>query len=344
MVRAMRNERGFTLPELLVAMVLTLIVTGGALTALQDANRAAEIGAVLTDVNQNLRVAMNLIIKDLIQAGEGVRLGVPVPSGAGADPIRRPGPTGMDWNFEETWTTLPAVVPGPEIGTIINDIQTDALTVLYEDHRLNLTGVYPVLATDGSAATFPMSFPIGNGANAIQEGDLLMFTAGGARAVQEVTGVAGQVVQFATSADSKLNQRTAPAGTIMMLQNDDGTWPPQVEVRRLTMVSYYLYVPTSGPITSPHLVRRVNYGDERVVALGIENLQLSWDLVDEDTNPTNVDVLAPENSPNQIRKANLYVEARSMSEYSRTRQYLRTKLTTAVSLRSMAFKSLYNLQ
>src|SRR5262245_25217523 len=241
MVRVRTDERGFTLPELLVAMVLTLIVTGGALTALQDANRASEIGAVMTDVNQNLRVAMNWVIKDLMQAGEGIRLGVPIPSGAGSEPngLKRPGPLGSDWHFDPDWATLPAVSPGAEIGTLINDLKTDALTVLFEDHRLDFTGVYPIMAADGSSATFPGTFPLADNSDGIKEGDLLMFTVGGLKAIQEVTGVAGQVVAFDDSVDSGLNRRGALAGTILQLRDDDGNWPAQIEVRRITMVSYY---------------------------------------------------------------------------------------------------------
>lgn len=339
------GERGFTLPELLVAMVITMIITGAALTALQDANRASEAGAVMTDVNQNLRVAMNLVIRDLLQTGEGIPTGgIPVPTGEGIEAIVRPGPQGADWEFPSEWVVLPAVSPGDDIGPIIADVTTDAVTLLYEDHRLELDSEeLASISADGENITFPVAIDISDDAIGIQPGDIIMLSNPAGNAVQEVTSVDGQIVHFAADADSRLNQRDATGGSVLALRNEDGTWPPTT-AHRVSMITYYLYVPTSGPITSPHLVRRVNYGSERVVAIGIENVQLTWDLVDGVTNPTNVGDPADPNTEHQIRKANLYMAARSLQTFSRTGQYLRTSLTTQVSLRSLAFVSRYDLQ
>ena len=336
-----RREHGFTLPELLIAMTLTLVVTSAALTALQDAARSSEAGAVMTDVNQNLRVAMNMVIRDLLQVGEGTRTGISIPSGTGTLPIVRPGPPGADWSFPETYTVLPAVSMDNNVGEMVNDVQTDVVTLLFEDHRLNISNLAGlVIPDDGSSITFPAVFDIGDAAIGIHEGDLIRFGDG---AMQEVTSVSGQTVYFDTTADSNLNQRGAPAGTVLE-ERLGGHFPSNLDLHRINMVTYYLHVPTSGPITSPHLIRRVNYGEERVVAIGVENVQLTWDLVDGVTNPTNIDEFAADASEGQIRKANLYMAARSLEEFSRTGQYMRTSLTTQVSLRSMAFVSRYDLQ
>jgi prepilin-type N-terminal cleavage/methylation domain-containing protein len=346
----LRSERGFTLPELLVAMVLTLTVLAAAGTALQDASRASEAGATMTDVNQNLRIGMNVLIKDLLQTGEGIPTGgIPIPSGAGAEPVARPGPVGSDWEFPAEWATLPAVSPGAGIGPLVNDVNTDAVTLLYSDHSITLTPPDPDdptfvdYADDGSAFTFHSSIDLDDDATGLEVGDLIMFTNGLGNALQEVTGVSGQAVTFASTAPSKLNQRTAAAGTILQLRDLNGDFP-SLTAKRIRMITYYLHVPTSGPITSPHFIRRVNYGDERIVAIGVENIQLTWDLVDGVTNPTNVEEPEDPYSPNQIRKANLFMAARSLEKFSRTDSYLRSSLVTQVSLRSMAFVSRYDLQ
>jgi prepilin-type N-terminal cleavage/methylation domain-containing protein len=339
------DQRGFTLPELMVATVLTMIVTASALTALQQSNRASEAGAIMTDVNQNLRIAMNLVIRDLLETGDGIPTGgIPIPSGTGAEDIVRPGPPGANWFFDTNWVTAPAVIPGAGIGPIINYTNTDALTMLFEDHRLDLRpSIAPFIqsiATDGSSITISNSVPIGDPSIGIKAGDLIMLSSGASNAIQEVTSVVGQVIYFAATDVSKLNQRTAPAGSVLQLRNPDNTWP-SISAKRISMISYYLYVPTSGPITSPHLIRRINYSAERVVAIGVENIQLTWDLVDGVTNPTNIENPTGANSPNQIRKANLYMAARSLSTFSQTGQFLRANLTTQVSLRAMAFVDRY---
>ena len=336
------RARGFSLPELLIAMTITLIVTGAALTALQDATRSSEASAVMTDVNQNLRVAMNMVIRDLLHAGEGTRVGISIPSGIGVLPIQRPGPTGADWEFSTDYTVLPAVSPDGDIGAMINNIRTDVVTLLFEDHRLDISRVPGgvVIPADGSSITFPNGFEIDDDAIGIHEGDLIRFGDG---AMQEVTSVSGQTVYFATDADSNLNQRGAPAGTVLEMRVS-GAFSTDIDLHRISMITYYLYVPTSGPITSPHLIRRVNYGEERVVAIGVENIQLTWDLVDGVTNPTNVDAFDTNTQEGQIRKANLYMAARSLERFSRTENYMRTSLTTQVSLRSMAFVSRYEVE
>lgn len=334
------DTRGFTIAELLVAMTVTLTVTAVAFSALRDAARASETAAVMSDVNQSLRIGMNLVIRDLIQSGEGdysLRTGVSIPSGVGVDLIVRPGPPGANWFFPDTYTMLPAVSPANGIGPMVNDVATDVVTLLFEDRSLDFGGVTPNIPASGDSLQFPVGFDMGSGTAAIKEGDLIRFGGG---AMQEVTLVAAQTVHFHSTAGSNLNQRTAPQGSVMEMKAGEPTFPP-LQVSRVNMITYYIKVPGTGP---PQLIRRVNYGEERVVAVGVENLQLSWDLVDGVTNPTNVESFDAEGGEGQIRKANLYMAARSQDIMSTSRQPLRTSLTTQVSLRSLAFVSRYDLQ
>ncbi len=334
------DDRGFTLTELLVATAVTLAVTGAAFTALRDANKAAEAVGVMSDVNQTLRIAMNTIIRDLSQAGEGdysLRTGVSIPSGADTDPIVRPSPDAADWFFPDTYTILPAVSPASGLGPVINGVATDVVTLLFEDRSLEFGGVTPNIPASGASMTFPVTFDMGTGPNALTEGDLIRFGNG---AIQEVTLRAGRTLHFQSDAASNLNQRDAPQGSVMELKAGEPTFPA-LQVSRVQMITYYIRV-TDGGI--PQLIRRVNYGDERVIAVGVENLQLSWDLVDGVTNPTNVETFADDGAEGQIRKANVYLAARSQDVYSGTSEPMRTSLSTQVSLRSLAFVSRYDLQ
>jgi hypothetical protein len=52
-------------------------------------------------------------------------------------------------------------------------------------------------------------------------------------------------------------------------------------------------------------------------------------------------IIAPD-SPNQIRKANLYLMARSENAYSVTKQCFRANLMTQVGLRGLSFQNRYN--
>jgi prepilin-type N-terminal cleavage/methylation domain-containing protein len=69
---AQSSEKGFSLVELLVAMVITLIVSGaiyGLMTAGQNAFRREP---ELAERQQNIRLAMDMIVRDLANAGTGL--------------------------------------------------------------------------------------------------------------------------------------------------------------------------------------------------------------------------------------------------------------------------------
>jgi hypothetical protein len=124
------------------------------------------------------------------------------------------------------------------------------------------------------------------------------------------------------------------------------------------MISYYLDVQTQPG--RPRLIRRINNGHPTsfdntlgtVVAFDIEGLQFTYDLADGVNNPANVRMTdadldgsgacSPDPcSPNQIRKVNIMLAARSRTPMRGTNQYFRNRLVTQVSLRSLAFVDRY---
>lgn len=340
------DQRGFTLPEVLVALVLTLIMTSAAMTTMLQTSRTARGATALTDINQNLRVSMNVVIRDLLQAGYQIPVGgIPFPTGTGAGMVYRPGPPGstLVWNsgfpWNAGWVTIPSVAPGPSLGPTINNVNTDIVTVLRLDSALNwepvpTNRVTIPTGTNGSMITFPGTFPIGDPVNGIKTGDLIMINR---VTLLEVTSVSGQNVYFAATSPSNLNQHNAPQGSMLQLKNGAGWIPGCCTAERVLMLTYYL----DGSGSTPSLMRKVNYGAERKLAVGIENFQLTWDLVDGVTNPSNVEVpLAPTNTPGQIRKANLHMAARTQEKMG-TGSYLRSALNTQVALRSLAFVDRY---
>ena len=331
------SARGFSLTELLVSLTLTLTIMGGAYTALRQASEASHAATTSSELNQNLRVAMNTLLRDLIQAGEGdfgLRTGVSIPSGDGVDPIVRPAPTGVNWTFPADYTVLPAISPANAIGVVVNGVNTDVVTILSQDRRLDFSGVMPNIPASGASMTFPNDFPIDDANIGVKEGDLIRFGNG---AMQEVTTVAGNTIHFQADAASRLNQRTAPQGSVMALKGEQPNFP-DLPVSRIVMITYYIRIGADG---TPQLVRRINYGPERVVAVGIENLQLSWDLVDGVNNPINQEDFDDE-AEGRIRKANVYMSA-SSRQFAPNAAPLRASLTTQVSLRSMAFVSRYDI-
>lgn len=335
----LRSEVGFSLTEFLVSITLTLVILGVALTSFRDAYTLSESAGLLADVNENLRSGVAFLVRDLIQTGQGIPTGgVPIPNGAGAQAVRRPSPAGQTYTFSPS-AVIPALTPGAGLGPLVGGQPTDMVTVLYADITLPLnTAPLTFIAADGSRATVDPSIPITSPDTAVRPGDLILFTNALGNALQEVTRTDGGQTMFFDAGDAlNLNQPGASEGTLVQLQTAPGQYPPTTATR-LVMVTYYLDV--TDP-TSPRLVRQVGAGTPLAIALGIENFQLSYDLVDGVTNPTNVKTPVDPNSPQEIRKANVFLTARSEMPHRITRQFLRNSLSTQVSLRSLSFVDRY---
>jgi len=334
----MHNEQGFSLAELLVSTVVTLMVLAAALGSFSDAIRITDAARETTDTNQSLEVSTTLMVRDFIQAGQGIPLGgVPIPNGAGAVPVNRPSPPGAAMTFPVGTEAISSVAPGGSLGPVVLGVQTDMVHVLYADPTLPLSSLpLSSLAADGSQMTVDATIDIG-GRDQIKAGDIIMFSNAFGNAVQMVTGRTGQTVSFDPNDPMLLNQRGAPQGTIMNLKS--GAQFPPTTATRINLISYYIDATTDPSL--PRLVRQVNMGPQLAIALGIENYQVTYDLVDGGANPTNIETPVAPSSPNHIRKANLFLAGRSLLVNPRTRQFFRNTVSTQVSLRSLAFVDRY---
>jgi hypothetical protein len=335
---ALKSESGFSLVELMVTALLTTLTLGMATSAFHGMSQTGDGAALLSDINISLRSTLNLMTRDMLSAGRDIPVGgISIPSGSAA-PLNRPAPGMTTQTFPDDWVVLPAVSPGDGLGPQIGGTATDIITVLVADplfQRFSLD-----VAEDGASAEVEDATPI-DGAAGIQPGDLIMFEAAGFRALQMVTAQTDQRLEFASGDAMNLNQRSAAEGTIMTLlplaEDPLDSALHVMQATRVLMISYYIDATNAA---KPVLMRRINLGPERAIGIGVENLQVTFDLVDGDTNPLNQP--SPE-LPNQIRKANVFLTGRSYKEWARTQQYLRTSVSTQMSLRSLSFVDRYNL-
>ena len=333
-----RRDAGFSITEALIATVLSSAVIGSALHAFGEGMALADTSRVISETNQSLQAGMSLMVRDFIQTGQGIPTGgIPLPRGAGSTPVNRPGPVAM--TFPTTWTNVPAISPGPSLGPAVLGIPTDLVTLLHADATLPLNSrPLAALAPNGASMTVDPATNI-QGPNGLKEGDLILFSNANGNALQMITLTNGtQTVYFEVGDPLTLNQPAAAQGNLLSLQSSPGVFPPTTATR-VVMISYYVDIVTEPAL--PRLVRQVNAGPRLAVSLGVENLQYSYDLVDGTVNPTNVPEPPPGNSPNQIRKANLFMSARSLDLQPKTGQFFRNSMVTEVGLRSLSFVDRY---
>ena len=354
------SEAGFSLMELLAATAIGLVVIGTAMTTFKDALGMTNVATNLSDASQNLRGGTNLLVRDLTETGRGIPTGgIPIPSGAGTGPINRPSPPGLAYTFDNiNATTITAVVTGRSKGPTIDGRATDMVTMLTVDPILdtaingplqvqpsNTPGSVPKLAADGSSLTVTANEQTwiagdpANGRAPVKKGDLLLFTdIAGDAAIQTVTRTDTYSVYFDSNGDDlfSFNQRLAPAGSITQILGQALT------VTRVNMYTYYVD-PGSGV---PRLMRQYNFSTPQALAGVVEDLELTYDIVDGSVNPVaKPDLPLSLNgvtySANQIRKVNVHVGVRSEDMSLRTHDYLRTHLSTVVSLRNLAYVDRY---
>jgi hypothetical protein len=339
------------------------------MAGLSDAIRANDMVVNVTTMNNGLRLAMDLMVRDLLQTGSGLSKGhvIQIPSGGAL--IRRPGPPGSSpaiYTRPATEIAMPAVIPGPGCagcpgGPQINGAWTDIITILTADN--NFTDV-PLAAVATNYVDVTAATNIGTGIDRVIEGQLLMVIKGATTTLVQVTGVNAAARRITFAAGDSLNLNQSGASILGSMAALNATAPigaaaaAATRITRIRMISYYLDI-TTTPGT-PRLVRRINNGDKTTfdnnlgtaVAIDIENLQFSYDINDGRANPGAVEFIAadllasgPCNpdpcSPTQIRKVNVTMTARSQNVNRPQARVFRNTLNSQIALRGMALVNDY---
>jgi hypothetical protein len=227
-----RSDDGFTLGESLIAVALTLVVLSAAVETMARSMSLANTSKVMSSTNHGLQAGMSLMVRDFMQTGQGIPLGgIPLPSGAGALEVFRPGPTAGMTHGAGT-ATLPALTPGNGLGPTLLGVNTDLVSVLYADRTLNLSANPLVtIAADGSSMTVNAATPV-TGVGGLRAGDMILFSNAQGNALQMVTeDPVSQVVVFNVNDPMRVNQRGVPEGSIMNLQQSPGEFPPTTATR-----------------------------------------------------------------------------------------------------------------
>ena len=354
-----RSNRGFSLIELLIATVSSLVVLSGAFVLTNQAVRLSDMVTQRSDMQQNARVAMNVMARDLSLAGTGFpRGGIQLPTGTDSDD------SFFACDLENCYVTnhvftserLFAITPGDGKGPNINGVDTDVVTLVYKDTSSNFDQY--VLATIPDFITAETSFfeldsrttPAQSDAVVgVKVGDVLVMcnvngcAVGTVTHFLKITTTQGIVYMGQDASDLPIqdplqfNQPDAAIGNKLAILD---SFPPTTAYR-VDVITYY--IDASDP-DSPLLMRQVNAHPPTPMAENIENLQITYDIFDLDASVATANLTGAEMSftPNQIRKVNISLTATSPREtILGTRTVQRMPLTTSVGPRNLIYRDRY---
>jgi prepilin-type N-terminal cleavage/methylation domain-containing protein len=314
----MKRGNGFSLIELMVSIAILTLLVGAAVAALIQAQNATNSVAQEANTQENLRAGMHFMVRDLMQAGEGIpSQGVSIPNTAGVSAINRPGTAGV---FPNNPIVLSALTPGylqgqaaktanAATGAILTGGKTDLVNILYADNGLTSSALGPGGTAPPALNAFPVKqaapanpvcagtiaatgltvklaaacFTLPGTPNPIQAGDLILFSNQNGTALELVTNVAGTTITFAAGDPAGLNGKPAASnGTVAAINAAN---VPTV-ITRVWMVTYYIDS-TTNPL-KPQLIRQINYPGYPVavpnyppqqVADCIEDLNFTYDII-----------------------------------------------------------------
>lgn len=352
-VQSLASERGFSLLELLMALLITGVLMGMTMTSMFESMRANEAANEVTGMNNQLRDGVDLFVRDSLQIAQGLPNSrrLTVPNGTGILLINRPGPPGAALTFIDD-TSIGAITPGPNLGPTVNGQATDIITFLGADGTFEDVAVTPSTNVSPATITVNAAVNITNGdRNDVRVGDLLMVTRGSINSLMYVTAVNGQVVTFGTGDPFNLNQFSTDPATTGTFDRIASATTGTTEATRIRMVTYYIDNATT--LGAPTLMRRINMRAATAVGIAIENLRLTYDVSDGTKLSTGVRFVTADLSPgggcgaaaacsvNQIAKINLVMAARSWEEFSQTHKFFRNTVYTQVSARNLQFINEY---
>jgi len=351
-----RNEKGYTLMELLIAMALGLVVVGAAVQLFSRSLDATYLVSQRAEMQQDVRAAENMLVKDISLAGAGMPPGgAALATGGSKKPIY-----GCDQikcyvgGSPATGVAFPGgtspymywVIPGDGLGPVVNAGQgaSDIITVVQGDNAFPWADYQIALNSTSTTGTVTLVtspplpvIKLSDQAYGLKTGDLVMLTGkvsgNSLSVIGEVTGnVTGTAAPYSVSFSATdalgFNQSGATSNALIQMKSLTG-----ISIMRISLITYYISIDTG----TPTLMRQVNGQTPSPVAENIIDLQFDYDTYDDSGNRINSS--SPTNL-NQIRKVNIgHMTARSeMRDY---KGYQTMDIQTSVSARNMSFKNRY---
>ena len=161
----MKRQKGFSLIELMVSMGIVVTVVAIATGTLLQAEHATTAGSYMANTQENLRAGMHFMVRDLMQAGEGIpQGGVSLPNTGlrrSIAPVRTrpshfPSPTPRCRRSLPVTAGQFATSMNPTTDATLTGVRTDIINIIYADNILQDTAdhylySYPIIQAAPSA-------------------------------------------------------------------------------------------------------------------------------------------------------------------------------------------------
>lgn len=333
-------ERGFSLIELLVSMVIFLIVTGAIYGVMAVARQSRAVVNEQVPLNKNARIALNLLGRDTYNVGYGY----PLKSTVVLPDNRVTALLVLPNDFDTTRDTIPPIISGNE--RILNtfnptpNVYNDQITFLFKDTTFNVVGgVSQPLNINAATTTAGIDeiVPISGSNSACRVNDIYLVTGNTGSTLGISTALSGSnKVQFSNGDSLGFNQ-TGVSGPL------SGITTP-ASMQRVLMVTYF--VTADGILTRreyANVLPTVGYVDEPLI-YGVENFQIEY-VMDDGTisnnpsaGPDAIPGTADDTQANlaAIRQVRYTIHVR-MSETSATGTANRVTMSSTFSTRNLGY-------
>lgn len=284
-----RPSRGFTLVELLIALLIGAILTTGVVAVFIQQSRAMALNEDLVDLEQNLRIAMDMLHRDVRMAGAYIHEIYPPFIVGGID---HNGDGVVDMNSDGGGSSPDAIMMqlSPDPGDIIK---------IYNSGGGGGAANLRVCAPSGYqiGQILPLSHPgIPAETRSIQVTAISRLTCIG-------VGCPGNDCDRINFSPG-LSSFNTPGGLVADYE-DGRVWS------RLETLTYFISPDANGDGTAddPGMVRVVNRSAPLIVAFGITNLQVEYILEDGALTTTPADA-------NQVRRVRLQLTGETRNSHS----------------------------
>ncbi len=345
------GQKGFTILELLVSMIIFMIVTGAAYGVLLIAKRSRTTVNQKTQMTKNARIALNLIGRDTLNAGFGypLRFSVTLPDDRMATLLTLP--KDVDTNSD----SIPPIIAGNNaiLNTFaIPNTNTDQITFLFKDSTFNIAGSAGPPDTQTSQSFKINSLALKGGVNeASIDPSSGNNTACDLNDVFIITGATGSALGVLT-AKVNTNKLQFAANDVLNFNQNGSASPlallaPKITMQRVNLVSYF--VAADGTLTrreygnSTTVTKAQPYVDNPLV-YNVEDFQIRYILdngaISDDpsagANGTPGDGDDDQSIMNSVRQIRFTVTIRS-SESNDAGQPARETMTATYSTRNLGY-------